>query len=210
MSDERINEVLDPALVAFDLDGIDAVSLVSLADMAGVSVPDFARRFATSDAVFEAIVSHEIVQPMARAAAELPDGSAADQLRNYCGRAWEIINTQRFARIYRLLVTEVAQKPALATFFAEHIGLPIRRQLESIITTGVVRGEFRPVPAASAARAIAGSLVTQAFWCNHMDLWGPALCGVPSRVVPETIGLVLEGLMRDSMTGLLKTNGEPR
>lgn len=210
MTDERINEVLDPALVAFDLDGIDAVSLGSLADMAGVPVPDFARRFATSDDVFEAIVSHEIIQPMARAAAELPDGSAADQLRNYCGRAWEIINTQRFARIYRLLVTEVAQKPALAKFFAEQIGLPIRRQLESIIATGVARGEFRPVPAASAARAIAGSLVTQAFWCNHMDLWGPALCGVPSRVVPETIGLVLEGLMRDSLTGSLKTNGEPR
>ena len=210
MTDERISQVLDSALVAFDLDGIDAVPLVNLAIMAGVSVPDFTRRFTTSDAVFEAIVSHEIIEPMARAAAELPDGSAADQLRNYCGRAWEIINTQRFARIYRLLVTEVAQKPAIAKFFAEQIGVPIRRQLESIIAHGIARGEFRPVPAASAARAIAGSLVTQAFWCNHMDLWGPALCGVPSRVVPETIGLVLEGLMRDSLTGLLTTNGEPR
>lgn len=210
MTDEGMSEVLDRALVAFDLDGIDAVPVMSLAGMAGVSVPEFTRRFATSDDVFEAIVRHEIIEPMARAGAELPAGSAADQLRNYCGRAWEIINTPRFARIYRLLVTEVAQKPALAKFFAEEIGLPIRRRLESIIVHGIAEGEFRPIPAASAARAIAGSMVTQAFWCNHMDLWGPALCGVPSRVVPETVGLVLGGLMRDSLAGLLTTKGEPR
>ena len=210
MTDEQISQMLDAALVAFDLDGIDAVPLVSLAAMAGVSVPELAQRFANSDAVFQAIVTHEIIEPMARAAAELPGGSAAEQLRNFCGRAWEIINTQRFARIYRLLVTEVAQKPALAKFFAEEIGLPIRRQLETIISSGINRGEFRPVAAAAAARAIAGSLVTQAFWCNHMDLWGAALCGVPSRVVPETVGLVLGGLVSDSLTGVLITNGELR
>ena len=210
MTDDRISEVLDRALVAFDLDGIDAVPVMRLAGMAGASAPEFTRRFATSDDVFQAIVTHEIIEPMARAIAELPDGSAADQLRNYCGRAWEIINTPRFARIYRLLVTEVAQKPGLAKFFADEIGLPIRRQLERIITDGIARGEFRPVSAASAARSIAGSLVTQAFWCNHMDLWGPALCGVPSRVVPETVGLVLSGLTRPSLSGSLTTNGEPR
>ena len=202
--------MLDKALVAFDADGIDAISVTHLADMAGVSAADFARWFATSDDVFQTILTNEIVEPMTRASAELPGGSAADQLRNYCGRAWEIINTQRFARIYRLLVTEVAQKPVLAKFFAEQIGLPIRRQLEAIIANGVARGEFRAVSAASAARAIAGSLVTQAFWCNHMDLWGPALCGVPSRVVPETVGLILQGLTRDNPSALNTNNGDPR
>ena len=209
-TDERISDMLGKALVAFDTDGIDAVSLTDLADMADVSVSDFARWFATSDDVFQTIVTNEIIEPMTRASAELPGGSAADQLLNYCGRAWEIINTQRVARIYRLLVIEVAQKPARAKFFAAQIGLPIRRQLEAIIANGIARGEFRSVSPASAARAIAGSLVTQAFWCNHMDLWGPALCGVPSRVVPETVGLMLQGLTRDNPSAILTNDGDPR
>jgi AcrR family transcriptional regulator len=210
LTDERISEMLGKALVAFDTDGIDAVSLTDLAGMAEVSVSDFVRWFASSDEVLQTIVTNEIIEPMTRASAELPGGSASDQLRNYCGRAWEIINTQRFARIYRLMVTGVAQKPALAKFFAEQIGMPIRRQLEAIITKGIAKGEFRSVPAASAARAIAGSLVTQAFWCNHGDLWGSALCGVPSRVVPETVGLMLQGLTRGNPSASLTNTGDPR
>jgi AcrR family transcriptional regulator len=209
LTDERIRDMLDQALVAFDAEGIDSVPMGHLADLAGVPVPEFSRWFPSTDEVFKAIITNEIVEPMSRAIAELPGGSAAEQLRNYCGRAWEIINTQRFARIYRLLVTGVAHKPALARFFAGEIGLPIRRQLEAILAAGIASGEFRPVSAPAAARAIAGSLVTQAFWCNHRDLCGPAMGGTPSRVVSETVGLILQGLAR-SPAASLTTNGDPR
>ena len=210
LTEDRVNEMLCSALVAFHRAGIDAMTLTELAGFAGIPEAEFTARFATRDEVFRAIVIREVVEPMARACAELPPGAAPDQLRNYCGRIWEIMNSRRFAMIYRLLVTDVHGKPWLARLFAEEIAGSVCRQLETIVASGVAGGEFRAVSPASAARAIAGSLVTQAYWCNHLESWGPALCGVPSRVVPETVGLILGGLHRDGSAALLTTNGEPR
>jgi AcrR family transcriptional regulator len=209
LTEDQESEILSAALMLFDLEGIDTVKPSDIAGLANISVAQLTTRFPTMEDVVRAIVTQSIIQPMARSSAELPSGSAGDRLRNYCGRAWEIINTPRFAMIYRLLINEVPLHPALASFFADEVAGPIRRQVENILAQGIARGEFRSLPTASAARAIAGSLVTQAFWCNHADLWGSAFCGTPSRVVPETIALMLNGLNSDS-SAILNPIGDPR
>lgn len=155
-------------------------------------------RFLTTEEMLRAIMHQAIVEPMSRAAAELPSGSATEQLRNYAGRAWEIINTPVFAGIYRIVVAEVPEYPELARFFGDEVSGPIRVQLELIISRGIAQGEFRQVTPSAAARALTGSLLTQAFWCNHAHVWSHAAGVAPSRVVPETLGLMLEGLNRAS------------
>jgi hypothetical protein len=164
-------------------------------------------RFLTTEEMLRAIAKQVIVEPMKRASAELPPGTAAERLRNFAGRAWEIVNTPLFARLYRIVVAEVPEYPALAKFFAEEVSGPIRVQMEEIVTRGVSQGEFRPVLPSAAARALSGSLITQAFWCNHADVWGFAAGGVPSRVVPETLGLMLEGLNRSAPVSLPTDGG---
>ena len=159
-------------------------------------------RFLTTEEMLRAIMHQAIVEPMSRAAAELPSGTATEQLRNYAGRAWEIINTPVFAGIYRIVVAEVPEYPALAGFFSAEVSNPIQLQLERIITRGIARGEFRPVTPAAAARVITGSFLTQALWCNHPDVWGPSSGPGAHRVVPETLGLMLEGLNRTSSHSL--------
>jgi hypothetical protein len=203
LTDEQVSEVLNVALMIFCLEGMDRARLANMAEMAGISVAELSGRFSTPEQILRVIVTQAIIEPMARATAELPVGSAADQLRNYCGRAWEIINTPRFARVYHLLIAEATLHPALAMFFAEEVADPICRQIGAIISTGITRGEFRVVPTASAASAIFASLVTQAFWCNHENLSGYSFCGHSTRVVPETVGLLLNGLSQDGRAAIL-------
>jgi hypothetical protein len=160
----------------------------------------------TTEDVLRAVIRQAIAVPMARAAAELPSGTAAEQLRNYAGRAWEIIHTPVFAGIYRIVVAEVPEYPGLARFFAAHVSGPIQAQLELIIAQGIARGEFRPVTASAAAGALKGSLIAQAFWYNHADVWGPQ-GSAASRVVPETLSLLLEGLNRSSSRSLSTDGG---
>lgn len=166
-------------------------------------------RSLTTEDMLRAVIQQAIVVPMARAAAELPSGTAAEQLRNYAGRAWEIIHTPVFAGIYRIVVAEVPEYPGLARFFAAHVSGPIQAQLELIIAQGIARGEFRPVTASAAAGTLRGALVAQAFWCNHAEVWGQPPGSAASRVVPETLSLLLDGLNRTSSRPP-STDGRPR
>ena len=155
-------------------------------------------RFLTTEEMLRAILHQAIVEPMTRAAAELPSGTAAEQLRNYAGRAWEIISTPVFAGIYRIVVAEVPEFPAMARLFGAEVSQPLHSQLEGIISRGIARGEFRPVTSSAAARVLTISLITQAFWCNHTHVWNHTAGGVATRVVPDTLGLLLDGLNRAS------------
>ena len=157
-------------------------------------------RFTTPEEMLRTVIRQTIAEPMARAAAELPPSAGKDQLRNYAGRVWEIINTPVFTGIYRIIVADVPEYPALARFFVTEVSRPVHLQLESIIARGIARGEFRPVPPAPAARALLASFITQAFWCNHGDVWGQPAGGIASRVVPETLSLLLDGLNRPQPT----------
>jgi AcrR family transcriptional regulator len=194
LNEDQVSEVLAATLRVLDRAGLDQARMEVIAGMAGVTPVELTRTYASPSALLRAVIQQVVVEPMARASAELPPGKAADQLRNYAGRAWEILNTPAFARIYQMVMADLPEHPELARFFAEKVSGPVRIQLEVIISRGIRRGEFRSISPSGAARTLAGSLLTQAFWCNHSALWGVSEGGVPSRVVPETLGLLLEGL----------------
>lgn len=208
LTDEQVSDALNAAVTEIDNYGLAHARLERIAQMAGVTLVELNRSFPTVEEMFRRVVEQVIGEPMARASRELPSGPAADQLRNYAGRAWEILNTPVFARIYRLVMAEVPRYPVLAKYFAEEVSGPVRRRMESIISCGISGGEFRPVVPSAAARALAGALLTQAFWCNHAEVWGQEAGGTPSRVVPETLGLMLEGLHRRERMPHL-TEGRP-
>jgi hypothetical protein len=120
-----------------------------------------------------------IADQVRRARIELPAGSGSEQLRNFCGRVWEIIHTPAFDT--PLLVNEVFGSVSSA--------------LEQIIAQGIHNGEFRPGSASAAARVVTASLLGQGVWCNQAEISGPGLNGNCARVVSETLSLVLGGLV---------------
>jgi AcrR family transcriptional regulator len=210
LTDEQMGEVVATGAVVLARQGLSPASMAEIARMAGVTLAELIGQFPTTAEVFRAVMTEVAVQPITRASRELPAGAASEQLRNYACRVWEILNTPVFACLHRIVIAEVSHSPELARYFAAHVVAPVREQIEVIIARGMARGEFRPVHPSSATRAIVGALMAQAAWCNHADLWGHQAGGTSSRVVPETIGLVLEGLHRRVTTTELTDGGTHR
>ncbi|HXW96315.1 MAG TPA: TetR-like C-terminal domain-containing protein [Gemmatimonadales bacterium] len=135
---------------------------------------------------------------VARACRELPPGSAVGQLRDFCGRIWEILHTPTQAALYRLWVTEAPRDIKLARFYSEEVYKPIHGLMVEIIVRGIASGEFRAIPPDVAARVILAALIEQAFWCNHAETLGPGGRGGCNRVITETLTVVLGGLQPSS------------
>lgn len=159
-----------------------------------MSVPSLERDFGSKEALFRSAVREVARGHVARACSELPPGPAVEQLRNFCGRGWEILHTPAYGALHRLWVTEVPRYPDLARFYAEEIYGSVHGMLVGIVERGIAEGHFRPVDARVAARVILAALVKQAFWCNHVDAFGPAVGGGCNRVVADTLSILLGGL----------------
>lgn len=134
---------------------------------------------------------------VARACRELPPGSAVEQLRNFCGRTWEILHTPTQAALYRRWVTQAPRDTELARFYSEEVYRPIHSMMVEIIVRGVATRQFRAVAPQAAARVILAALIEQAFWCNHAEAFGPAVGGGCNRVTAETLSVLLGGLQQD-------------
>jgi AcrR family transcriptional regulator len=118
---------------------------------------------------------------IAKACGALPPGPAVEQLRNFCGRTWELLRTPAYAALERQWLTEIYGT--------------IHAMLAGILERGIAAGELRPTDARAAARVILSALVTQAFWCSHPDAFGPAVANGCHRAVADTLSLVLGGLL---------------
>lgn len=191
---DRRAGILATAITVFASRGVEGARLSEIARQADVTLPSLEREFGTKENLFRCAVREVALGHVARACRELPPGPAVEQLRNFCGRGWEILHTPTHAALNRLWVTEVPRHPELARFYAEEVYGTVLGMLAGIIERGVAEGVFRPVAPRTAARVIMAALVKQAFWCNHAETFGPALGGGCNRVVADTLSILLGGL----------------
>jgi AcrR family transcriptional regulator len=194
MTVERKAELLASAITIFASRGVKAASLSDIARQTRVSVPTLERAVGSKEQLFRSAVREVARIHVTRACRELPPGPAVEQLRNFCGRSWEILHTPTYAALYRLWVTEIPRYPDLARFYADEVYGPVHDLLVGIIERGIAEGQFRPVVPGTAARVIMAALAKQAFWCNHGEAFGPALGSGCNRVVAETLSILLGGL----------------
>jgi AcrR family transcriptional regulator len=187
-------EVLTAAITVFAARGVEGAGLAEIADEADVSLSALEQAFGTKEDLFHSAVREVARGHVARACAGLPPGPAVEQLRNFCGRGWEILHTPTWAALELLWATEIPRCPELARFYADEIYGPLHATLVGIIERGIAEGHFRPVAPRAAARVILAALVKQAFWCNHAGALGPAVGGGCNRVVAETLSILLGGL----------------
>jgi AcrR family transcriptional regulator len=194
MEPGEMEGVLTSAIAVFATRGVEAATLSEIARDAEVSLASLEREFSSKEDLFRSAVREVARDYVARACSALPPGPPAEQLRNFCGRSWEILHTPTFAALDRLWTTDVPRFPDLARFYAEDVYGAVHGTLVEIIERGIAEGDFRPVSARAAARLILAALVRQAFWCNHADVFGPAVGGGCNRVVAETLSILLGGL----------------
>jgi AcrR family transcriptional regulator len=194
MSEDRHAELFATAVTEFAARGIGDARLEVIARGAGVGVPEVLREFGDKDGLLRGAVRAVAAEHVARTCAPLPPGSAVEQLRNFCGRCWDVLHTPAHAALHRLWVTDLVRYPDLARFYGDEVYAAIHRMLSGTIERGIAEGVFRPVPPAAAARVIMAAMGQQAFWCSHADAFGPGLREDCHRAVADTLNVMLGGL----------------
>ena len=139
MTLRRKAEVLTSAITILASRGVEAAHLSDIARHAEISLPTLERVFGNKEQLFRSAVREVTPGHVARACRELPPGPPLQQLRNFCGRCWEILHTPGYADLYRLWVTAMPRFPDLARFYADEVYAPVHDVLTGIIERGIAQ-----------------------------------------------------------------------
>jgi AcrR family transcriptional regulator len=136
-TDEALIEaVLDLVSAGATLSGL---SLVAIANHAGVSRNSLYRRWKTKDALYL-----DVLDSINRPLPDFSDRSAFDDVVNHLATLVERIIDKRASRMQRALMAEVEAFPELQRRYFEEIVGPRREAMYRAIQRGVESGEIRP------------------------------------------------------------------
>jgi hypothetical protein len=131
----------------------------------------------------------ELTEALAQARRELPPGPVVEQLRNYCGRVWDVLRTPAFAEACRQSLVRRAGKGAAHGAIEACLA-----DVHRLLVAGVRAGELRPVSCGPLARLLVSSLLARACWCAYPDRIGARIAGTCTRVVAETLDVLLPAI----------------
>jgi len=194
--EDRPEEILDAALELFGEQGFARTKLDDVARRAGVSKGTLYLYFDSKEALFREMVRSRIVSTVVQSEAIIRahTGSYLDLLVTLATRMWQLVRDPAAARIIRVVHSELGNFPELARFYFEEVILRSRRALESVINRAVEAGEFRPVDAAWAARALPILMVHSAQFQCFMGRYDATPLG-DERVFAGILDLFLHGVL---------------
>ncbi len=176
--------------------GYRRVRLTDVADDAGVSKATIYHYFANKDDLLTQTIATRMAEKQSDIEHELASvgGPAADRLRLFLRRFWELSLTLQAGLWQKLLVSEIVTE-APEVFAAWARGLLQRwRTVERLIREGQRRGEFRrDADAEVAARVIVSALSHQALFHVHFGVRRFAPCAT-DRLFTSAVDQFLEGL----------------
>jgi len=135
-------------------------------------------------------IGFDVSEALAQARRQLPPGPVVEQLRNYCGRAWDVLRTPAFAEAYRQSLVRQARTEA-----ADGAIEACLADVHRLLVAGVRAGDFRPLPCGQVARLLVSSLLARAFWCAASDATDARFAGTCGRVVAETLDVLLPAIL---------------
>lgn len=174
-SEQRREAILAAGLVVFSTDGFAAAKLDDVATKAGVAKGTIYLHFKDKQDLFEQIVRgamEPIVDQLERVA-ELPD-LPTDAL---LARLFELFQTQvlttdrRF--VIRLVLTEGARFPEIASFYHREVVSRGLALLKMIMTRGIARDEVAPADPAYFPHLVFAPLVMALMWDGLFSAFEP-------------------------------------
>jgi TetR/AcrR family transcriptional regulator len=193
--DGRRAQILDAALHVIAEHGFRGASIKRIAARAGLRSPALIYwYFRDKDQLLEALL-HEIAPLLDQVAAAEPlvDEPPERVLPVIAHAFLGMVHQPVTARLMRVVLSESARHPAVASFFAERGPLVVLTFLERHLRRQIELGRLRPHDARASARAFMGMLVVYAL--GH-EIFPPLGAGFPQ---PKTyaefaVNLFLEGL----------------
>jgi AcrR family transcriptional regulator len=191
----RPDEVLEAALDAFIAHGYAATRMEDVACACGLSKAALYLYFPSKEAIFRALVAGRL-EPL-RDAAEAAVAAAQDDvvgsLRAIIGFWVTVADDERLAALPRLVLSEAAQFPEIASAYHEMMVARASEAIGGLIAKGVAQGLFRPVDPQAAARMLLSPLVLD-LWRRHAFAGLEPEPRTPADVAALTLDLFLNGV----------------
>ncbi len=169
--EERPRQILDAAFETFAEHGLASARLEDIARRAGVSKGTIYLYFPSKEDLFREVVRHTVGDAIDEVERRLTGPTAMDDLNSFMDAHWRFLCSPKFPPLQRWVHGELTDFPELASFYGQEVLGRGRRLLRAIIERGMERGEFRPMDAGVAARALIALLVTYGNWRHR-----PVLC----------------------------------
>jgi AcrR family transcriptional regulator len=192
----RPRELLDAALALFVEKGFAAARAEDIAARAGVSKATLYLYFRSKEDLLKALIEERFASRIVIEAHETTDARASQDLLRDVLTTWRSALMQAHAGgIFKLVLTEIRNFPALAEFWSHEVIEPARRLVSRIVVRGIDRGEFRPVDPDLVVHALVLPIIVV---CLHRDAMRPSVPDDSLMNAPDVFSrhfeLVLEGL----------------
>ena len=169
--DARPSEILEAAMTIFARKGFAAARMEDIAKEAGVTKGTIYLYFENKEAVFKSLVRDAIGTTLASVATDIQtyDGSARFLLRLVVARLARLLVESDKVVLPKIIIGESANFPWLAEFYRFEVIEKGLELLVSLVERGMLRGEFRKLPAAHVARLCVAPVLLCALWRVTFD-----------------------------------------
>ena len=191
----RPGEIVAAALDVFAEKGFAATRLEDIAARAGVSKGTVYLYFDNKEALFKAAVEATMLPAVEAAEALAGDTGrpASELLREFVYGWWEMVGSTPLGAVPKLLVAEAGNFPEIARWFHDSLISRGHRAMTRIIEQGIASGEFRPAPAAVAARIVFAPLFAYLIWRRS---FADFMCDLPGphEFLDQAVDMLTHGL----------------
>jgi AcrR family transcriptional regulator len=194
--EERPAELMAAALDLFVERGYAATRLDDVAARAGVSKGTLYLYFSSKEELFKAVIRSGIV-PLIERGERLQEGhrgSAGDLLRKIVFAWWQSIGSSKLGGIPKLMFSECRNFPEIGQFYFEEVISRSYRLIESVMESGMSRGEFRPMDANYATRLVVAPIVLLLLWRYSFDFCD-SKCVEAERYLEQHLDVFINGLV---------------
>jgi len=171
----RPSEIIDAALALFVEKGFAATRLDEVARRAGVAKGTLYLYFESKEILFQSVVKEVIIPELARAeqlAAEF-GGSRKELIILLINLWWKFVGHSRLAGMPKLMVSESANFPELASFYVDTVVCRARNMLKHVIEQGIRCGEFKDHDVECSVRLLIAPVVFALIWEKSLAVHDP-------------------------------------
>jgi len=200
---ERPQELLDAALSLFVEKGFATTRIEEVAQRAGVSKGTLYLYFASKEDLLTAVIAQHLSTRIAESAAEAAafQGSTAQLMRDLLARWWTQLYDSPASGVFKLLITEVRNFPAIAEYYRREVVDQAHALLADGLRRGIASGEFRPVDVDSAVHSLVLPLIMLCLHKHSLAACSPDCDQIDGhRFIRDHINLLLDGLVQPPLT----------
>lgn len=164
LTEKKRVDILRAAQIEFKENGFLGASMDSLAKRAEVSKRTVYNHFSSKDALFHAIVK-QLCDTFTQAASieYRSDQTLNEQLMTVVINELELLKSDEFRDVNRIMLAELIRSPELASSTQEHLGQN-ECGLNGWMNAAINDGRLKPVDADYAAQIFLGLIKATAFW----------------------------------------------